>query len=400
MKKNRKFTLLLLLVVITSIAQAQTNFGVRTGLGLTSAERKIDKKSTEDISSLLGYQIGVASEKNLFKDFVYGRLDFLFFFQKWENTGWKNDNPESTIKLNYLQVNPMLKIGPPYWSDFYVQSGLYIGYAIRGKNNGQIIQFGKEADKMKALDFGGVMGLGWQYDHIQLGFDLQLGFSNLSNIKNTTLRNRNLMLTATYLFGDHPSPQAKMNYNAQTDTIKKPYRFKLSNKREKIYLHFSLPQFNFLRMMPENEGAKGSRGIRGGAIGLEYHYSNNQYIHFEVSFFSNYGLILPPHNDEDLMSSDGINFSNNHKLGRFSLGYGLSYSNYTLGKYFWFLFVLPIDTKSHNAFGLVFPVYFHAAEFLNIGVVYKPTFFRPNISNNFSYEHLVTIDFAWKIRIL
>ena len=159
-KKNRKCTVLLLLVLITSLAQAQTIFGVRTGLGLTGAERKINKKSTEDISSMMGYQIGVASEKILLKDFVYGRLDFLFFSQKWENTGWNNDYPESTINLNYLQVNHNLKIGPPYWSHFYVQTGLFLGYAISGKNNGQKIQFGKEADRMKALDFGGLMGLG------------------------------------------------------------------------------------------------------------------------------------------------------------------------------------------------------------------------------------------------
>jgi len=272
-KNNRKCTVLFLLVLITSLAQAQTIYGVRNGLGLTAAERKNDKESTEDISAMMGYQIGIASEKIL-------------------------------------------------------------------------------------------------------------------------------MLTATYLFGDHPSPHPKMNYNAQTDTIKKTYRFKQPNKREKIYLHLSQPQFNFLRIMPENEDVKGSRGIFGGSIGLDYHHSYNQFIHFEVSAFSNSGIILPPPNDEDMMSSGGINLSNNHKFGRFSLGYGLSYSEYTWGKYSWFFVVIPKDTKSHNAFGLVFPAYFHAAKFLNIGVVYKPTFYRPNISKKFSYEHLVSIDFAWKIRLL
>ena len=376
-------TILLVLVLATNFAQAQTVYGVRAGWGLSDVVRKIDKKPNDGILGKRCFQIGIASKKLLFDEFVYGQLDFIFYSQKWKNT-----NLESTINLNYIQVNPMLKIRPPYLSRFYVQSGLYLGCAISGKNNDQKIQFGRKTDQMKAFDFGGSIGLGWLFDNIQFGFDMQFGFANLSNVKKITERNRNMMFNTTYLFGNRQSHPTNVN---QTDIIGETYSTDQTNKKEKLFLHLSISPFIFFRMFTENEGFKVSTDIFGVSIGFDYYYSYNHFIHLEAFAFSNY-----PSNNEHIMSSESANLSNNHKFGRISLGYGFFYAKYTLAKTRWFS-VVPIE--SHNAFGLVFPAYFHAAQFFNIGIVYKPTFYKRDMTNKFSYEYLVSIDFAWKIRL-
>ena len=113
------------------------------------------------------------------------------------------------------------------------------------------------------------------------------------------------------------------------------------------------------------------------------------------------------------MSSTYVSLSNNHKIQQFSLGYGLSFTKNTwnitdYGRWDYEydeqdeiippLIKDPI-TKSHFAFGLIFPIYFQLSEHFNIGVVYRPTFYRPNMTDKFSYEHLISVDFAWKIRL-
>lgn len=140
----------------------------------------------------------------------------------------------------------------------------------------------------------------------------------------------------------------------------------------------------------------------GAAIGLDYYYSKNKFINLEVSTASDfYGslplklfLIFKKRHDE-VMSSNYISLSNNYKFKRFTFGYGLSYArNYWELRIEW-----PRKIKNNIALGLVFPIYFQAGDFFNIGVVYKPTFYRPNATDKFLYEHLISVDFAWKIKL-
>lgn len=122
-------------------------------------------------------------------------------------------------------------------------------------------------------------------------------------------------------------------------------------------------------------------------------------------FFVPFPAAVDISGEYELMSSRYASVSNNHRLGRFSFGYGLSYSKNTWDYRYYDRFDPPPLARepikrSHNAFGLVFPTYFQLGEQFNIGVIYRPTFFRPTMTYKFAYEHLISIDFAWKIRLL
>jgi len=177
------------------------------------------------------------------------------------------------------------------------------------------------------------------------------------------------------------------NYSHQTETIR---------KKEKLFLHLSISPVNSFLMVTKNADAKVRTGIIGSSFGLDYRYLYNQFILLEALAISSF-YEIPSSNDGDIISSWSINLSNNHKFGRFSLGYGFSYVEYTLGRLWWFS---VITTESHNAFGLVFPAYYYAAKYFKMGVVYRPTFYRPNMTDRFLYEHLISIDFAFKIRLI
>jgi hypothetical protein len=197
-------------------------------------------------------------------------------------------------------------------------------------------------------------------------------------------------------------------YINSADTTSKYFKYQPANNKGEIHLHLSLPYLNSFRLTPENEGTKVNTGFWGLTVGLDYYHSTNQFINLGVSGVTDFFLPFPAAVDisgeYELMSSTYISLSNNHKINRFNIGYGLSYARNTWDFRYYDMFDPPPPTrepvkKSSNAFGLIFPTYFRLGRHFNIGVVYRPTFYRPNLTDEFKYEHLISIDFAWKIRL-
>jgi hypothetical protein len=185
-----------------------------------------------------------------------------------------------------------------------------------------------------------------------------------------------------------------------------------NTKRGDICLDFSMPYANTFLIVLENEEKRINTGFWGLGIGLDYYHSDKQFLNFVTSGAIDFFLPIPaaiePANhkdgDEDvLLGSINFSLSNNHRVGIFTMGYGLSYAinlqNYSLYS------GTPDDlqttyiTKYHGAFGLVFPISILYKNFIGGRVVYKPTFFRPNLTNKFAYEHLISIEFVYKLRI-
>jgi len=179
-----------------------------------------------------------------------------------------------------------------------------------------------------------------------------------------------------------------------------------TNKGE-LYLHVSLPHINSFNLRPENEGYKINTGFWGLSLGLDYSYSKNRFLNLSISGVSDFFVPVPAavhiRGKYELMSSRYISFSNNHRIKRFTIGYGLSYARNTWDfRYSGFDTQPPIREpikRSHNSFGLVFPTYFQLSKNFHLGIVYRPTLFAPELIEKFKYEHLISIDFAWKIRI-
>ncbi len=197
-------------------------------------------------------------------------------------------------------------------------------------------------------------------------------------------------------------------YINSTDTLNRFYKYHQVKKKGELDLHISLPHVNSFMLKPEDEKTKINTGFWGLTIGLNYYHSKNQFINLGVSGVSDFFVPVPAAIDlsgeYELMSSRFISVSNNHHINRFSFGYGLSYARNNWNFRYYDRFDPPPPTRdpikrSHQAFGFVFPTYYLLAKHFHLGVVYRPTFFRPNLTNNFRYEHVISLDFAYKIRI-
>lgn len=198
-------------------------------------------------------------------------------------------------------------------------------------------------------------------------------------------------------------------YVDMTDTTSGYVNYDPRSKKGQFYFHFSIPHINSFLLKPDNENDyKFSTGFWGITAGLDYYHSPSQFINLSASGVTSFFVPVPAAVDisgeYELLSSRYLSLSNNYKIKRFSIGYGLSYSRNTWDFRYYDRFDPPPPSrepvkKSNNSFGFIFPTYFQLGENFNIGIIYRPTFLRPKSEKVFKYEHLISIDFAWKIRL-
>jgi hypothetical protein len=180
------------------------------------------------------------------------------------------------------------------------------------------------------------------------------------------------------------------------------------NKKGQLDIQFSLPHINTFYLQPQNESTKSNTGFWGITGGLEYYYKDNKSLGLSISAVSDFFVPFPAAVDisgeYELMSSTYISLTDNLKIRDFSIGYGINYSknNWDLRYYDAFDPVPPTREpvfKSSQSFGLTLNSYYRLGKHFNIGVIYRPNFIRIKPSTDFVYEHLISVDFAWKWKI-
>jgi hypothetical protein len=193
-----------------------------------------------------------------------------------------------------------------------------------------------------------------------------------------------------------------------TDTSVKIYDYYQVPKKGNILLHISLPWINSFYFRPDYEKVKLNTGFWGVTLGLDYFYNDKQFLNLSATAVSDFFLPIPAvvdlSGEFEFMGSTYLSLSNNHKIQRLSLGYGISYTRNTWQFKYIDRFDPPSPTrepvkKSWNSFGLFFSSYYQIGRRFNFGIVYRPSFIRPNTADIFKYEHLISIDFAWRIKL-
>ncbi|GAA4316979.1 hypothetical protein GCM10023149_14300 [Mucilaginibacter gynuensis] len=192
-------------------------------------------------------------------------------------------------------------------------------------------------------------------------------------------------------------------YIKQGDTSLRYNTFSFLHKKGDVLLHVSTPYINIFRMHPKNEGIQSNAGYMGISFGLDYYHSKNQFINLTTSAALDFEMIVPAvvhyGKAHEHMETSWLSLSNNHKIKRLSLGYGLSYNRNT-----WVLHrgtdttdvTTTYKNKTNYAMGVVFNGYWQFSKTFNIGVIYRPSFIGLRNSPS-TYEHLISFDFAWKI---
>ena len=175
-------------------------------------------------------------------------------------------------------------------------------------------------------------------------------------------------------------------------------------------LHISLPYANAFYSAYGKESQWGA-GFLGLSLGLSYHTSDKTFVNLSAAGILDFALPFPVAIDyespqvKDHRYSILANLSNNHLLlqKRLSLGYGLSYGYDT-----WNTIhhgIAQEGEKQENIYrtshslGFVFPVYYYTRRSFYLGMVYRPMLVQFAHGAHFKYQHTISFDFGWRIRL-
>jgi hypothetical protein len=236
---------------------------------------------------------------------------------------------------------------------------------------------------------------------------LHFRFSNDTTSKDLTIHHRNSFawfanIFCNYGIGmlvDYNNPKrygypGKVFLDKETRLASKAYKY---HNKGTWLIHFSLPHINIFELRPQGEGTKYNTGFLGISAGLDYYHSKKQYLSLTGNAVMDFMVPAPapvryegPH---EQMYSTYLALTNNHKIRRFSLGYGLAYGN-NLWR-FGDRSTGGVEIKSNTFLGFSAPIYFQIVRTFHLGFIYRPSFLNLN-TNELQYEHLMSVDFAWK----
>lgn len=175
-----------------------------------------------------------------------------------------------------------------------------------------------------------------------------------------------------------------------------------------INLIYSLPWVNSFYLQPNQETSKANTGFWGISAGLEYYYKEKKYLSLTGSavmdFFIPFPAAVDFSGEVENMYSVYASLTDNYKFRRFTVGYGLNYSRNTWQLVYHDRFDPPPPTrepatKSSNTIGFTFDGYHQIGKRFYIGLIYRPTLLNIYPEVDFKYEHLISLDFKWKIRL-
>jgi hypothetical protein len=168
--------------------------------------------------------------------------------------------------------------------------------------------------------------------------------------------------------------------------------------KKAVFLNLSFPLYNNLRMQYEREDKDVKFGLIGLSAGLEYCYKSKKSLSFSMVVIPNSGYGFDGLNSriaKDL-STNYMSLTHNHFMKKWTIGYGISYGkNYI--KEGDFERSIPYSLKSYNVWGLETNAYYRVGNVFQIGLKYRPTFYRFDAENPIEYEHLISFDLRFKL---
>jgi len=187
------------------------------------------------------------------------------------------------------------------------------------------------------------------------------------------------------------------------------YRSKIyPTKAGQINLVLSLPYANSFYLQPPLELTKSNTGCWGYSGGIEYYYKDNRYLNVSASVATDFFMpvigAIDIWGEYDMMSTSYISLTNNYKFRRFTIGYGINYSTNTWDHRFYGSYedIPPLREpirRTSESFGITLNGYHQVSKHFFVGAIYRPTFLRIKPEIALKYEHLISLDFAYKFRI-
>lgn len=193
-----------------------------------------------------------------------------------------------------------------------------------------------------------------------------------------------------------------------SDTTSRVIDYYAIPHKGQLNLIYTLPWVNSFYLQPSDETSKINTGFWGISTGLEYYYKDNKFLSLTGSavmdFFIPFPAAVDFSGEVENMYSVYTSLTDNYRFSRYTLGYGLNFSRNTWNLAYHDRFdPLPSTrepaTKSSNSIGFTIDGYYQIGKRFHVGLIYRPTLLNLKPEVDLKYEHLISIDFAWKLRL-
>ena len=177
---------------------------------------------------------------------------------------------------------------------------------------------------------------------------------------------------------------------------------KFVSEISKFRYYFSFPTACNFYMQPAGQGVKKGVGF-GITTGRDYFYKKNKFVSFTVAGFTNkfgtFDFYISDYEYEKL-SETSFSLTDNFKIKRFSLGYGLNFSENN-----WYFedkieiddFAIRNEKRRFNQnLGFTFNGYFKVFRCFYVGIDYRPSILQVAPSTKFLYQHIFGLDYQFK----
>ncbi|RZJ53096.1 MAG: hypothetical protein EOO44_09595 [Flavobacterium sp.] len=197
----------------------------------------------------------------------------------------------------------------------------------------------------------------------------------------------------------------KTDLSTGFESFKHHFTKEYPTKKGQINFVVALPYVNTFHSEPTNETPVNQTGFFGFSAGIEYFYTNKRYFSANFRAVTDFKLPFPAPLDQDgeyeRLNSISFGLTHNHKIKRFSVGYGLNYSRNGWYKHYDEYYVNDVDKEStkkiNKTLGATLNSYYQISSFFFIGVNYNQSFLNLNKSSDSKFENVISLDFTFKL---
>lgn len=184
MKNTTKiFSLVVLLLFTTNAFSQSSRFGVKAGLNMSN----MTLENSDDSNLKFGLHAGVFNKIAITDRFAI--QPELLYSSKGLKNEYDNVGADGEVKFNLNYIDLPVKLVFNLAEDFTFQFGPYVGYLVNANvdTDAEVLGFfdvdsqdNLDRDKFNALDFGLTGGLGFDFDPLVVGFNYNLGLSQVA----------------------------------------------------------------------------------------------------------------------------------------------------------------------------------------------------------------------------
>jgi len=176
-----------------------------------------------------------------------------------------------------------------------------------------------------------------------------------------------------------------------------------------VYFNVSLPLFNWIGNNNTTNTLQNTFQPGGIGLSVDYYHTNKSFFNFSLNSIYDifYLYEFQANRKFNSVVINRLNYfgvSNNHHFNKVFVGYGLSFGESMIDPIDSISSTYPYTTHfskniiSYSA-GLLFSTYCQAGKYMNLGIIYKPSFHTINNYNPISYQYYIGLDIRYRFRI-